>query len=74
MKRKFSAEPFLGYCPNNIVKFFFLYCKDGLYYSLGSLDGLENFFVLQVLQLYCNREGWKAIVVKKLYCNTIFVL
>ena len=33
------------------------------------------FFVLQVLQLYCKSEGWKAIVVKNciaiqfLYCR-----
>ena len=69
-KKKLMQEPFLGYCPNNIVKyFFFLCCKVPIVLQLKGLEGLAclRVFVLQY-KLYCRLvrlgEGW-------LYHNTI---
>ena len=55
-KKKLMQEPFLGYCPNNIVRnfFFFLYYKVPIVLQLKGLEGLASLrvFVLQY-KLYC---------------------
>ena len=67
--KKLMQEPFLGYCPNNIVKIFFLCCKVPIVLQLKGLEGLAclRVFVLQY-KLYCRLvrlgEG-------RLYHNTI---
>ena len=54
-KKKFVQKIELGYCPNNIVRNF-LYCKAGLYCSLGSLEGLK----LYCKMFMCVAIQWSA--------------
>ena len=53
-KKNLMQEPFLDYCPNNIVRKKKLYCKVPIILQLKGLEGLASLrvFVLQY-KLYC---------------------
>ena len=62
MKKNFCAEPFLGYCPNYIVKRKFLYCNLGF---VLQERGLEKKIVVKIVLQYhfCIARG------VRLYCS-----
>ena len=67
MKKKISAEIVLGYCPNNIVKRKFWYCKARFVLQPRWL--VQGEICIAEVQVYCNTVECRG---SELYCNIVY--